>query len=234
VTALADLLPSLKAASPFPFGLNARRCLKLDLSRANASLAGLDVASAAMFEEWLQEAMQRAGADYAAGGYAEDRAVYEMSPHFREASGATRSIHLGVDIFLPAKTPVHAVLDGLVHSTADNARFGDYGPTIVLEHRFADHAFHTLYGHLSRGSLQEVRAGDRVRAGERIGTLGAPDENGGWPAHLHFQVIRDMEGRHGDYPGVCLRDEAAAWLQRCPDPNLLLRIEALKKRQPEG
>ncbi|HZP12182.1 MAG TPA: peptidoglycan DD-metalloendopeptidase family protein [Nevskiaceae bacterium] len=228
MSALAELLPDLKTASPFPFGLNARRCLKLDLSRNNLSLADLNAADATQFNDWVWDAVHRAGADYAAGGYGEDRAVYEVSPQFRDPDGRTRSIHLGVDLWMPVATPVHAVLDGLVHSTADNARFGDYGPTIVLEHRFEGQVFHTLYGHLSRASLKKVRAGDRVRAGEEIGWLGAPGENLGWPPHLHFQVIRDMEGRRGDYPGVCLLSEKAVWLQRCPDPNLLLHIAALK------
>jgi len=228
VTALAELLPDLKTASPFPFALNSRRCLKLDLSRNNPSLAELNAADAAQFDEWVWDAIHRAGADYAAGGYGEDRAVYEVSPQFLDPDGKTRSIHLGVDLWMPAGTSVHAVLDGLVHSTADNARFGDYGPTIVLEHRCEGQTFHTLYGHLSRRSLEKIRAGDRVRAGEEIGWLGATDENLGWPPHLHFQVIRDMEGRRGDYPGVCLHSEKAEWLQRCPDPNLLLRIAALK------
>jgi murein DD-endopeptidase MepM/ murein hydrolase activator NlpD len=227
VSALAELLPSLNAASPFPFGLNTRRCLRLDLSRGNRSLAGVDAADTPRFAEWIADAIAHHGADYAAGGYGEDRALYEMSPHFRDADGSTRTLHLGLDLWLAAATPVHAVLDGLVHSTADNAQFGDYGPTIVLEHRCVGQSFHTLYGHLSRASLTEMRVGDRVRAGERIGWLGAPDENLGWPAHLHLQVVRDMEGRRGDYPGVCLRSEGATWLQRCPDPNLLLRIAAL-------
>jgi peptidoglycan LD-endopeptidase LytH len=57
--------------------------------------------------------------------------------------------------------------------------------------------------------------------------LGGADENVGWPPHLHLQIIRDLEGRRGDYPGVCRVSEAPQWLARCPDPNLLLRIEAL-------
>ena len=228
MSALADLLPELTTASPFPFGLDARPCLKLDLSRGNASLTGIDAADTPRFTGWITDAIARAGAGYAAGGYGEDRALYEMSPHFRDAGGVTRTLHLGVDLWLADATPVHAVLDGLVHSTADNSRFGDYGPTIVLEHRARGHVFHTLYGHLSRESLQKTRVGDRVRAGDPIGWLGSADVNVGWPPHLHFQVIHDMEGRRGDYPGVCLRSEATVWMQRCPDPNLLLRIAALK------
>lgn len=227
MSALRDLLPRLTVASPFPFDLAARRCLKLDLSRDNPALAGFDAADTPRFEKWIASAIADAHADFAAGGYGEDRALYEMSPQFRDSDGGTRTVHLAIDLWIAAGTPVHAVLDGVVHSTADNARFGDYGPTIVLEHRVGGHVFHTLHGHLSRSSLDRLEAGDRVRAGQQIGWLGAPHENVGWPPHLHFQIIQDMEGRRGDYPGVCLRSQAAAWLQRCPDPNLLLRIAML-------
>ena len=82
--------------------------------------------------------------------------------------------------------------------------------------------FHVLYGHLARRSLDLLTPGQRVAAGEVIGWLGQPDENVGWPPHLHFQIIRAMDGREGDYPGVCHRDEGDRWLANCPDPEALL------------
>lgn len=231
MTALTELLARLPASSPFAFALNSKTCRKLDLSASNAALRDVNPGDPQAFGAWIDEQIALARADYAAGGYGEDRALYEMSPRFREADGATRTLHLAIDLWLAAGTPVHAVLDGRVHSTADNAHFGDYGPTIVLEHRFESVVFHTLYGHLSRASLERTHAGEHVRAGQLLGWLGDPSENMGWPPHLHFQVIRDMEDRRGDYPGVCLRSEADAWLRRCPDPNLLLRIHKLKPRE---
>jgi peptidoglycan LD-endopeptidase LytH len=228
---LPALLTNLPVSSPFAFALDGRKCWRLDLSTGNAALHGVDPADTDAFSLWIREQIAHVGADYAAGGYGEDRALYEMSPHFHEPDGHTRTLHLGIDLWLPAGSPVHAVIGGRVHSTADNARFGDYGPTIVLEHRFEGTVFHTLYGHLSRASLARTKAGEQVRAGEQIGWLGAPAENVGWPPHLHFQVIRDMGEHRGDYPGVCLRSEAETWLRRCPDPNLLLRIKTL---QPQG
>ena len=62
-----------------------------------------------------------------------------------------------------------------------------------------------------------------------LGWLGESHENVGWPSHLHFQIIRELDGREGDYPGVCRASEQATWLKRCPDPNLLLRIKLLSK-----
>ncbi|TXH02606.1 MAG: peptidase M23 [Nevskiaceae bacterium] len=220
-------LAGAAVASPLPFELNARRCLRLDLGGGNAALNGIDATNPAAFSAWIARQIADAGADYAAGGYGEDRALYHMSPVFTPAQGETRTLHLGIDLWLPAGTPVCAVLGGTVHSTQNNAAFGDYGPTIILEHVIDGERFHTLHGHLAQPSLALTLPGQPVKAGQVIGWLGTPEENVGWPPHLHFQIIRDLQGRSGDYPGVCKASEKAQWLENCPDPNLLLRIDAL-------
>ncbi|MEO6446181.1 MAG: aminotransferase class III-fold pyridoxal phosphate-dependent enzyme, partial [Gemmatimonadaceae bacterium] len=50
--------------------------------------------------------------------------------------------------------------------------------------------------------------------------------NGGWPPHLHFQVICDLLGREGDFPGVARARERAVWLSLCPDPALMVKLPA--------
>ena len=221
------LLAAQPVASPLPFALNTERGLRLDLSEHNTALGSFDPGDTAAFSAFVNSEMQRAGARYAAGGYGENRTLYQMSPVFASADAEPRTLHLGIDLWLEAGTAVHAVLPGTVHSTQDNAAFGDYGPTLILEHQVDDTRFFTLYGHLAKPSLQQTRPGQRIEAGALLGWLGEPHENVGWPAHLHFQVIGDLGGRSGDYPGVCRPSEAPAWLANCPDPNLLLRIRAL-------
>jgi peptidoglycan LD-endopeptidase LytH len=81
----------------------------------------------------------------------------------------------------------------------------------------------TLYGHLSRESLKGLETGKPIAAGEQIATLGAPEVNGGWATHLHFQVMLDLGGYAGDYPGVCKASEREAWLRACPDPSVILK-----------
>jgi hypothetical protein len=49
-------------------------------------------------------------------------------------------------------------------------------------------------------------------------------ENGNWPPHLHFQLIRDMQGWKGDYPGVAKFSERQQWLDNCPDPDTILQL----------
>ncbi len=174
----------------------------------------------------IVERMVEAEAEVGVGRYDEARLVY-TGEQFHEATGHTRTIHLGIDLFQPAGAPVFAPLDGTIHSVADNTLPLDYGPTIILEHRPNDGpTFWTLYGHLSRASLDGLAEGDVVRGGQPIGTLGAPEENGGWAPHLHLQIIADPLGKRGDFPGVGTADERAVWRSLCPDPNLLLRIPA--------
>ncbi|MDX5345953.1 MAG: peptidoglycan DD-metalloendopeptidase family protein, partial [Hymenobacteraceae bacterium] len=154
---------------------------------------------------------------------------YERSTLF-EGSDQYRSIHLGVDIWADAGTEVLAPLDGKVHSFRDNNNFGDYGPTLILEHQLENKIFYTLYGHLSRSSLIGLVEDNVFRKGERIGWIGNYPENGNWPPHLHFQIITDMEGRKGDFPGVVAKQEREKYQQLCPDPNLIVRCQLLNKR----
>jgi peptidoglycan LD-endopeptidase LytH len=229
MTALATRLDRLTVSSPLPFDLNRVPGLALDLSDHNPRLQGFDPADTAAFSRWVDQERRRAGAVFAAGGYGENRGLYRLSRHFDGGGGGAgaRTLHLGIDLWLEAGTAVHAVLPGVVHSTADNARFGDYGPTLILEHRVDGAVFHTLYGHLARRSLEQTRPGQVVAAGACLGWLGEPTENLGWPPHLHFQIIEDLEGQQGDYPGVCRPEEAARYLANCPDPNHLLRLQCL-------
>ncbi|MDX1547991.1 MAG: aminotransferase class III-fold pyridoxal phosphate-dependent enzyme [Rhodothermales bacterium] len=171
--------------------------------------------------------LRAAGAALGVGRYDEARLVY-TAPQFQTGpapSSANRTIHLGLDLFQEAGAPVSAPLAGTVHSAADNAHPLDYGPTVILRHEPEDGpTFFTLYGHLSRASLRGLRAGQRVESGEQIGTLGTPDENGGWAPHLHVQILCDLLGMEGDFPGVAPPGERAVWRSLCPDPNLLVGI----------
>lgn len=157
----------------------------------------------------------------AVGGYGEHRTFYERSPIFRGKE--PRSIHLGVDVWIEAGTAIYAALDGAVHSFANNDAFGDYGPTIILQHELEGHRFHTLYGHLDHASLKWPEEGAKIEKGTVLGWVGSEAVNGNWPPHLHFQLIIDMEGMKGDYPGVAGPSEKDHYLRNCPDPSPLLK-----------
>ncbi|HER40360.1 MAG TPA: peptidase M23, partial [Salinimicrobium catena] len=199
----------------------------IDLSVKNPDLSGRELSSSETFSKYISGYLSRTGKKVAWGGYNEVRGLYLRSELFsaEEQEELKRNIHLGIDIWAEAGTAVLAVLDGKVHSFRDNDNFGDYGPTIILEHEEEGRTFYTLYGHLSRESLESLAAGTEVSQGQKIAELGAPSENGDYAAHLHFQVIRDLKDQKGDFPGVTSRKLQAEYLDNCPDPNLLLKIE---------
>lgn len=198
----------------------------IDLSVDNKELAEKELLSAEAFEDYLEEFLRKKGKRIAFGGYNEHRGLYRRSQLFSAAEDEelVRNIHLGVDIWAPAGTDVLAVLDGRIHSFKDNNNFGDYGPTVLIEHKVDNQLFHTLYGHLSRASLVGLEVGQQLKKGEKIAELGDPSENGDYAPHLHFQIINNIGSEKGDYPGVASKKELADYLSNCPDPNILLKI----------
>ncbi|PST85204.1 peptidase M23 [Pedobacter yulinensis] len=204
-----------------PFDPGRDSLYRLDLTLQNSLLNEQIYTDTTLFSRWINEMLRAHGARYGIGGYAEHRDIYAKSDHF-DASGEPRRLHLGVDIWGPAGTPVFNFYDAVVHSFADNNRNGDYGATIILKYELGGHAFHALYGHLNRAALAGLQKGGFVPAGKQIASLGVPQENGNWPPHLHFQLIIDMKGMAGDFPGVCRYSERDIFLANCPDPQVIL------------
>lgn len=177
--------------------------------------------------EEIAAAMADVGAVLAIGHYCEDRNVYQGDAY--EVAGENRrTVHLGVDLFAPAGTPVYAALDGVVELFNDNFTPLDYGPVIVLRHETDKGIpFWTLYGHLSRPSLEPLFIGKPIKAGEQIATMGQEFENVGWAPHTHFQLLTSLCDMGIDIYGVAPLNELAMWRSISPNPNLCLRM-------PEG
>jgi 4-aminobutyrate aminotransferase-like enzyme/Ser/Thr protein kinase RdoA (MazF antagonist) len=156
------------------------------------------------------------------GGYLEVRPFYTTDAYQMEGNKGVqwRTVHLGVDAWDKAGTPLYAPLDGVVYSFQDNAGERNYGPTLILKHEPQKGLiFYTLYGHLSRKGLSKLQEGDHIEKGQHIATIGPAPENGNWPPHLHFQIILDMLGNKGDFPGVAYPHEQAVWSSLCPNPK---------------
>ncbi len=197
-------------------------CEVLDLSVGSPLTGGPDSAPSAPSVE-LSHFLTQSQSRVAIGRYDEVRLFY-TGDQFVTRSEERRTVHLGIDIFRPAGTPVFAPLSGVVHSFQDAGEPLGYGPVIILEHEACGTPCYTLYGHLSRASLSDIKPGRQFRKGDRIGTIGDTEENGGWVPHLHFQIITDLLGAQGDFPGVAAASERAVYTSICPDPNLLLGI----------
>ena len=200
---------------------------QLDLSVGSTALGGNDIfGDVAVFSRKIDQMLADASSRLGIGGYGEVRPFYTSDAYSVAANDGQRwrSVHLGLDLWAAAGTPVYAPWEGRVHSFQDNASDNDYGPTIILEHSMGDGLyFYTLYGHLSRVDLPSLRQGQQIQKGDCIAHIGPPPENGNWPPHLHFQIVLDLLGKEGDFPGVAFPGEAAVWLRICPDPSDWLR-----------
>ncbi len=182
-----------------------------------ASLATMSLVS---IDEQIFNQIKSVGAIAGVGGYLEKRSIYENTELFQ--GDAERCIHIGVDVFMPAGTPIFAPLDCEVQSFANRQVTGDYGPVMILRHRLAGEVFHSLYGHLSISSLDGLVEGRSFVQGEPIAEIGDRSVNGNWTPHLHFQLIKDMQGKQGDYPGVVRAADLDFYRDNCPDPNVLI------------
>lgn len=215
------------------FDPSKEKLIKLDFSQANEELINVDVSDNDHLSSYINKKLKTAKAKFGIGGYNENRVLYkkynlfnskssQVSPIGGDLEGALRTIHLGIDIWGEAGTKVYAPLGGIVHSFAFNNNNGDYGATIILLHQLNTLTFYTLYGHLSLEDIAKISEFQYVIRGQVVGHFGPPAENGNWPPHLHFQVIKDIGVNEGDYPGVCAPNERNKYLSNCPDPDAIL------------
>lgn len=223
------LIKSLTKEFTSVLGLDAHAddFLPLDLSVHNevlkATLHGYSTSQD--WEEYIHQLLVKSGKKVAYGGYLEHRFLYERSAYFTKVEPSkVRNIHVGIDLWCPASTPVLAPLDGIIHSFQNNLNYGDYGPTIILEHLVNGRFFYTLYGHLTEDSINNKCVGKKIRKGEVFAALGDASVNGDYAPHLHFQLIIDIGNYKGDYPGVSSLSDLTYYRENCPDPNLLLKI----------
>lgn len=196
----------------------------LDLSISNQELFDIDMSDSKAVEVFIENHLQKNNAKVAFGGYNEERNLYKSSVIFNDDKNEERNIHIGMDLWIKAGTPVLAALDGEVYGFDFNTGKGNYGPTIILKHTIENEIFYSLYGHLSIESIEQIEQGALFKKGETVATLGHSSVNGGYAPHLHFQIIKNIEDYSGDYPGVCCKKDLAYYLENCPDPNLLLKI----------
>ncbi len=93
--------------------------------------------------------------------------------------------HPGIDIAVPAGTPVRAAGGGVVQAAGTDPAYGLF---VLLRH---PEGYETIYGHASRLLVHE---GDSVRTGQVIALSGSSGRS--TAPHLHFEIRR--EGRSLD------------------------------------
>lgn len=155
--------------------------------------------------------------EWGIGKYDEQRTNMYLTSLFN----SKRNVHMGIDIWTKAGSPVYSFWEGEVAYLQDNDQPGDYGPTIVAKYQLHAEILYALYGHLSKESLEIVYPGQKLKRGQRIATIGDSEVNGGWAPHLHFQLSIKDPGE-ADMPGVVAEENRKQALERFPDPRLVL------------
>ncbi len=238
---------SSRCAAVIPYDLRTAPCAVLDLGVASSIVSAVPAENAeGALAPRIASAVRAQGAEVGIGRYGEARLLYSSAlfgtgeeaadPQSRALADLRterRTVHLGLDVFAPAGTAVRAPWPGIVRVVADNRQPQDYGPVVILEHEAeAGGVFYTLYGHLSRASIAALPEGLSVDHGQAFGTIGEPYENGGWPPHVHVQLIVDLLGLGAAFPGVCRASDAPVWRAFSPDPNLIAGIPARRFPRP--
>jgi murein DD-endopeptidase MepM/ murein hydrolase activator NlpD len=89
--------------------------------------------------------------------------------------------HTGIDIYAPQGTPIKAAAAGTIKMAEKNPEgFNGYGWIVIVDH---GNGVSTWYAHC--GSFS-VKTGDKVKAGDTLGTVGMTGRTTG--PHLHFEV----------------------------------------------
>lgn len=111
--------------------------------------------------------------------------------------------HNGIDLSRSkVGLPIYAAADGVVTMAVEQLK--SYGRHVRIHHD--EHGgFLTIYGHLQSMS---VKAGDKVKAGQLIGTMGGdptdadPYDGYSTGPHLHFELRPDGESTSNGYCGA--------------------------------
>ncbi len=95
----------------------------------------------------------------------------------RVYNGNLQSVHRGVDFRGAMGTPIYAIADGIV-ATAEGQYY--LGNVVYLDH---GQGVYSIYGHMSDITVQK---GDKVLAGQKVGTVGSTGRSTG--PHLHLSL----------------------------------------------
>ena len=144
--------------------------------------------------------------------YPTDRGHTTLSSPYGPRDGG---FHKGQDLAGPIGTPIFAFADGTVADSS--CGISGFGCWIIVDHTINSAKYSTVYGHMFPDGLI-AHTGDRVKAGQRIATIGNNGESTG--AHLHFEVWKG-----GRLTGGAAEDPAP-WLAKAgngsptqPDPT---------------
>ena len=113
--------------------------------------------------------------------YGKEEAVFaDVRNYIYHGKKVDQQVHLGYDLSDVQNAPVNAANDGRVVWASD---LGIYGNCIVLDHGYA---LQSIYGHMRQ---IDVKVGDMVKKGQKMGIAGETGLAGG--VHVHFSMQID-------------------------------------------
>ena len=103
-----------------------------------------------------------------------------ISAKFGQAGSLWPTVHHGVDFKGKIGDPIVASAEGVIEKASYE---GNWGNRVIIAHK---DGYHSLYAHMAS---MTVSAGQKVKMGEKIGTVGSTGQSTG--PHLHFEIRKD-------------------------------------------
>ena len=225
-----EILPQMRARSEIMF-LDFKQIPKRIVAYKNikgffndCKKKGIDPKLAENRQKFNDQFLELSKKRYLIGRYAEDR-IEMLRGSSIEKEG--RTLHLGIDIFSKDLEDVYSPYDGVIVRIGREPGSHSYGHYVIVKHETEGLVWYSFFGHLSK-NLPKLKS---VIAGEKIATLGdfVDDENGGWSRHVHYQILMNLPDE-GETPiGYSTKKKLKENEDLFPDPNIVLRIPALKR-----
>ncbi len=108
----------------------------------------------------------------------------DLSDTFTQSRAGGDRLHAAIDIMAPEGTSVVAAASGTIEKKFESETGGK-----TLYVRSSDRSTIHYYAHLDQYA-QGIREGQRVRRGQRLGTVGSTGNADPESPHLHFEIMR--------------------------------------------
>ena len=138
---------------------------------------------------------------------------------------ASKTIHLGIDLFTEPGTPVYSPLDGRIQYIKARNYAEDEESVLIIKH-VTDQGdfFYSLYRHLIVDNDNSLNIGQIIRKGTRLGVIDSKWSSETTIPHLQIQLITNLLGLGVDFPELITASEFNVWVGFSMDPHDFLHI----------
>lgn len=100
--------------------------------------------------------------------------------------GSVNTGHKGIDVLAPAGSEVISIGNGTVRTVGWK---NGYGSRVLVDYPYKEQLVSITYGHLSKASLENIKPGDVLKTGDKVGEIAvAGEEPKVTVPRLHFEV----------------------------------------------